>query len=152
MRKFNIGDRVLCIEPQGSEGLHSLEYTIRRYQCNNLVELVEIPGASAWFDTRFELVVKPQIFKIVLWDDWIEAIEKRIKEELAQDEAVADIELNDLLYGPSLDEEDPQKFCAYHSMNNIYENYVFVTHYKERNCYWYINGDGTTLIYKPQLA
>jgi hypothetical protein len=129
-----------------------LEYTIRRYQTANLVELKEIPGVAAWFDTRFELVEKPKVFKIVKWEDWCEAIRLRIKEELSRDEAVAEIDLEDLMYGPALNPDDPSPFCKYHMFHNIYENYVFVEDHKQKDCWWYINGDGTSLIYKPQLA
>jgi hypothetical protein len=153
MRKFKQGDKVLCIESDLIYGLtEGIVYTVKGYQTEDLVMLLEFPGVTAWFDKRFSLSSRNESFKIVLWDDWIEAIEKRIKEELAEDEMVATVELDDFLYGPSLDREDPQKFCSYHSMNDIYENYVFVTHYKEKNVYWYINGEGTSMIYKPQLG
>ena len=156
-RPFKEGDKIRCIQADEAYGLlYDSIYTLSGYDRRDLIRVKELDDKLAWYHTRFELFVEKKEssveFKLILWDDWIEDIEKRIKEELKQDEAVATIELDDLLYGPSLDKENPQKFCEYHSFNNIYENYVFVTHHNEPNCYWYINGDGKTLIYKPQLA
>ena len=87
-------------------------------------------------------------FKILSWVEWSEAISKRIAEELKH----GNITVDDLIFAPKLDPDNPKDFCKIFAWDDVYENNVFVKDHKEDNCYWFINGDTTSLIYKPKLA
>lgn len=151
MPKFKIGDKVKCINPVPSEFLNAGNYTVRDYQSKDLVQLMEIPGNAAWFDNRFELIEleEPCIkFKVMTWEEWSADILVNIADEMS----CGNIDLEDIVYSPFLDFNDPKPFCAHHMFNGIYRNRVMVKHYTEKDCFWYINSDDTILIYKPDLV
>jgi len=153
---FKEGDKIRCIEADAGYGLlYDSVYTVSGYGHVDLVKVKELDQKLAWYNTRFELFEEKKSytaqFKVVKWNDWCEAIRLRIAEELKQDEGVAEVDLEDLIYGPALDPTNPSPFCKFHMFHNIYENNVFVEDHKEKDCWWYINSDAD-LIYKPQLA
>lgn len=80
------------------------------------------------------------MFKIISIEEWLKDIEKNIQT----------LPATELLYGPKLDRENLKEFCEYYMFDNIYEDHVFVKHHEEPDCYWWIEGYNTTLIYKPK--
>ena len=87
-------------------------------------------------------------FKVISWDDWSNAITKRIIEELRY---AVDLDVEDLIFAPKLDPENPKDFCKRFVFDELYEDRVFVRHNTNKDSYWFINGDSTCLLYKPKL-
>ena len=88
-------------------------------------------------------------FKVISWDDWSNAITEKITEELR---IGSDIDVEDLIFAPKLDPDDPRPFCKTFMWDDVYENRVFVRVHSNKDCYWFINSDSTCLIYHPKLA
>lgn len=98
------------------------------------------------------------MFKILEWSEWVSAIEMNLRVQVkgSQDDPNDYlgyyVSIDDLIHAPKLDPENPKDFCQRFTFDGVYINHVFVKHHKEPNCYWYINSDDTTLIYKPLLS
>ena len=87
-------------------------------------------------------------FKVISWQDWSDDLMKRVLSEIQNN---MDFDLEDLVYGPALDPENPKPFCSNFMFNALYEDRVFVRHHTYKDSYWFINGDSTCLLYKPKL-
>jgi len=87
-------------------------------------------------------------FKVLSWQNWSDAIVAKTQIELNIN---IDIDIEDLIYGPALDPENPKPFCSKFMFNKLYEDRVFVRHHTDKDSYWFINGDSTCLLYKPKL-
>jgi hypothetical protein len=87
-------------------------------------------------------------FKVISWQDWSDALMKNVLSEI---QINMDLDLEDLVYGPALDPENPKPFCSNFMFNELYEDRVFVRHHTDKDSYWFINGDSTCLLYKPKL-
>lgn len=73
----------------------------------------------------------------------------KVREELKYELA---LDVEDIVCGPPLDPENPQPFCKSYMFDSIYENHVFVRHHTDKDSYWFINSDDTSLIYKPKVV
>lgn len=87
-------------------------------------------------------------FKVISWQDWSRKLIDNITIKLKIDNIAAE----DLIFAPKLNPDDPRPFCKHFMFDDVYENSVFVRDHKTDNCYWYINGDTTHLIYHPKLV
>jgi hypothetical protein len=87
-------------------------------------------------------------FKVISWQDWSDAIMEKVRSEIKSN---MDLDIEDLVYGPALDSDNPKPFCSRFMFNELYEDRVFVRDHKNNDCYWFINGDSTCFLYKPKL-
>ena len=85
-------------------------------------------------------------FKLLTWEEWVADIYIRTLAQFKNGE----IGLDDLIHAPKLDPDDPKPFCARFIFDDMYENRVFVSDHKTKDCYWFINGDTTSCIFYPK--
>lgn len=81
-------------------------------------------------------------FRLYTWDEWVADILIRTQNAFNN----GDIDLDDLIHGCKLDPDDPAPFCKTFMFDELYENRVFVSDHKTKDCYWFINGDSTACI------
>lgn len=161
MCKFKVGDKVRCIKGYDNHFLRTGDiYTIFSSGEDNSVEYVTLEDDErrGWYASKFELLkpIDTVTFIVREWDEWVADIIKRVGKQVKSsfddpNNYLGDVTLEELILSPKLDPIDPQPFCKSHVFANIYENNVFVKDHKEPNCYWYISGEDTKLIYKPAL-
>jgi hypothetical protein len=151
---FKVGDTVKVKLGLGKILTVGSIHTISRINKDNYIHLDS--DVRGWYPERFELVKRLNTvsFEVWEWSEWVDDIVGRLKKELRYDfdgNPFAEVTVEDLLFSSKLDPDNPLPFCNEYMVSNIYENHIFVKHYKEKDCYWYINSDSTTLIYKPKL-
>jgi hypothetical protein len=86
-------------------------------------------------------------FRSYTWDEWVADIIVKTQEAFI----CGDIDLDDLIHAPKLDPDNPQPFCKAFMFEQLYENRVFVSDHKTKDCYWFINSDNTACIFYPKL-
>lgn len=57
-----------------------------------------------------------------------------------------------MIFAPKLDKENPKDFVEHFGFDEIFETYILVEHWNEKNVYWYIAASDCNMIYKPQLV